>query len=82
VAEGGGWGRNSATPERSAERSEANHFRFGFLDLCIIFGKMISKINFCFNFGSKTNPPKEVFRSLGGTAFEYTNGRKLVPFLN
>jgi hypothetical protein len=39
----GGCGENSAAPERFAERSEAGQVRFRFLDLCIKFGKMISK---------------------------------------
>ena len=47
----GGCGGNSAAPERSAERSEAVHFRFRFLDLCIRFGKMISKV--CEGFNSE-----------------------------
>ena len=44
VAEGGCGEGNSAAPERSAERSEAVHFRFRFLDLCIRFDIMISKV--------------------------------------
>ena len=49
----GGCGGNSAAPERSAERSEAVHFRFRFLDLCIRFGKIISKVCEGFNSGAK-----------------------------
>jgi len=48
----GGCGGNSAAPERSAERSEAVHFRFRFLDLCIRFGKMISIVCEGFNSGA------------------------------
>jgi len=49
----GGCGGNSAAPERSAERSEAVQFRFRFLDLCIRFGKMISKACEGFNSGAQ-----------------------------
>ena len=49
----GGCGGNSAAPEHSAERSEAVHFKFRFLDLCIRFGKMISKVCEGFNSGAK-----------------------------
>jgi hypothetical protein len=52
----GGCGGNSAAPERSAERSEATHFRFRFLDLCIRFGKMISKVCEGFNSGAIQKP--------------------------
>ena len=48
----GGCGGNSAAPERSAERSEAGQCRFRFLDLCIRFGKMISKVCEGFNSGA------------------------------
>ncbi|OGY43050.1 MAG: hypothetical protein A2729_03730 [Candidatus Buchananbacteria bacterium RIFCSPHIGHO2_01_FULL_39_14] len=48
----GGCGGNSAAPERPAERSEAGQCRFHFLDLCIRFGKMISKICEGFNSGA------------------------------
>jgi len=50
----GGCGGNSAAPERPAELSEAAHFRFLFLDLCIRFGKIISKacpVGNLFSFG-------------------------------
>jgi len=48
----GGCGGNSAAPERSAERSEAGQCRFLFLDLCIRFGKIISKVCEGFNSGA------------------------------
>ena len=54
----GGCGGNSAAPERSAERSEAGQCRFRFLDLCIIFGKMISKVCEGFNSGAYKKPPR------------------------
>ncbi len=49
----GGCGGNSAAPERFAERSEAGQCRFRFLDLCIRFGKIISKVCEGFNSGAK-----------------------------
>src|SRR3989344_3760026 len=51
----------SAAPERSAERSEAVHFRFRFLDLCIRFGKIISKVCEGFNSGAIKLDTNSVF---------------------
>ena len=48
-----GCGGNSAAPERSAERSEVGQCRFRFLDLCIRFGKTISKVCEGFNSGAQ-----------------------------
>ena len=50
-----------APPERSAERNEAVHFRFRFLDLCIRFGKMISKVCEGFNSGAKEDNTNSFF---------------------
>ena len=51
---GGGWGEECRAV-RAFRRSEAEaaHFRFCFLDLCIRFGKIISKVCEGFNSGAK-----------------------------
>ena len=65
----GGCGGNSAMPERPAERSEAVHFRFRFLDLCIRFGRMISKVCEGFNSGAREKTLSGLSCSALGTKF-------------
>ena len=50
VAEGGGWGR--IPPRPSVPPSEARLCQISFLDLCIRFGKIISKVCEGFNSGA------------------------------
>jgi hypothetical protein len=51
-------GESVATPPLPQKNSGgAHHFRFRFLDLCIRFGKMISKVCEGFNSGAYKNNP-------------------------
>ena len=76
----GGCGRNSAAPERSAERSEAGQRRFRFLGLCIRFGKMISKV--CEDFFSRAGIRTYVQRVTRNPPLSWRRGLyfTIIPF--
>ena len=53
VGEGGGWGGEEFRHARAFRRAKrGGYIRFRFLDLCIRFGKMISKVCEGFNSGA------------------------------
>jgi len=53
VAEGGGWGEEFRHARAFRRAKRGGYVRFRFLDLCIRFGKMISKVCEGFNSGAK-----------------------------
>ena len=53
VAEGGGWGEEFRHARAFRRAKRGGQVRFRFLDLCIRFGKMISKVCEGFNSGAK-----------------------------
>ena len=53
VAEGGGWGEEFRHARAFRRAKRGGQVRFRFLDLCIRFGKMISKVCESFNSGAK-----------------------------
>jgi hypothetical protein len=62
VAEGEGWGEEFRHARAFRRAKRGDHFRFRFLDLCIRFGKMISKVCEGFNSGATIkNRPKSDF---------------------
>jgi hypothetical protein len=52
VAEGGGWGEEFRHARAFRRAKRGGQVRFRFLDLCIRFGKMISKVREGFNLGA------------------------------
>jgi len=52
VAEGGGWGEEFRHARAFRRAKRGGYVRFRFLDLCIRFGKMISKVCESFNSGA------------------------------
>ncbi len=52
VAEGGGWGEEFRHARAFRRAKRGGYVRFRFLDLCIRFGKMISKVCEGFNSGA------------------------------
>jgi len=52
VAEGGGWGEEFRRARAFRRAKRGGYVRFRFLDLCIKFGKMISKVCEGFNSGA------------------------------
>ena len=52
VAEGGGWGEEFRRARAFRRAKRGGYVRFLFLDLCIRFGKMISKVCEGFNSGA------------------------------
>ena len=52
VAEGGGWGEEFRHARAFRRAKRGGYVRFRFLDLCIKFGKMISKVCEGFNSGA------------------------------
>ena len=53
VAEGGGWGEEFRHARAFRRAKRGGYVRFRFLDLCIRFGKIISKVCEGFNSGAK-----------------------------
>ena len=49
VAEGGGWGEEFRHARAFRRAKRGGYVKFRFLDLCIRFGKMISKVRKRFN---------------------------------
>ena len=58
---GGGWGEECRVVRALRRAKQGGYVRFRFLDLCIIFGKIISKVCCCFLSGARKF--KFVFRS-------------------
>ena len=52
MAEGGGWGEDFRHARAFRRAKRGGQVRFRFLDLCIRFGKMISKVCGDFNSGA------------------------------
>jgi len=61
VAEGGGWGEEFRHARAFRRAKRGGQVRFRFLDLCIRFGKMISKVREGFNLGAKPRDTNSLF---------------------
>jgi len=61
VAEGGGWGEEFRHARAFRRAKRGGYVRFRFLDLCIRFGKMISKVCEGFNSGAKEDNTNSFF---------------------
>ena len=64
VAEGGGWGEEFRHARAFRRAKRGGYVRFRFLDLCIRFGKMISKVCEGFNSGALIEIEQEIARFL------------------
>jgi len=60
VAEGGGWGEEFRHARAFRRAKRGGYVRFRFLDLCIRFGKIISKVCEGFNSGAKEKTPTKL----------------------